>query len=245
MRLPSLTSAKTNDKLLSMRRKEKTQLFDEWPEAYDKWFTTSIGSLIRKVEAELMLDLLRPAQGEIILDAGCGTGIFTLETLSAGSRVIGLDLSFPMLVQAGRKLEGYPFLRVSGDMLHLPFPRGAFDKVVSVTALEFIENGKEAVGELFRVTKRGGCIVVATLNSLSPWVLRRAVEAKEGHSLFAKAIFRSPDELRSLTSADGVVRTAVHFQKGEEPEKAVAIEDEGKRRGLDTGAFVAARWEKK
>jgi len=131
------------------------------------------------------------------------------------------------------------------DMLHLPFPESSFDKVVSVTALEFIEDGKAAVNELFRVTKRGGRIVVATLNSLSPWALHRRGEAKERRSVFEKAIFRSPDELRSLAPAAGVVKTAIHFQKGDDPERAVEIEHEGKRNNLNTGAFVAVRWEKK
>jgi ubiquinone/menaquinone biosynthesis C-methylase UbiE len=192
----------------------------------------------------LILNLLGPNQGEIILDAGCGTGIFAPDILSSGSKVIGLDLSLPMLMRAEKKLKGYPLQMVLADMLNLPFPEGSFDKVVSITALEFIEDGKAAVGELFRVTKRGGRIVVATLNSLSPWALRRKVEAKEGHTLFEKAIFRSPDELRSLASAQGVVKTAIHFQKGDDSKRALEIEQEGKRKNLNTGAFVAARWEK-
>jgi ubiquinone/menaquinone biosynthesis C-methylase UbiE len=239
-----LTPTETDDKLLIMHR-VKPQLFDEWPEAYDRWFTTPIGSLVRKYEAELILDLLSPKPSEIILDVGCGTGIFTLDILSSGSKVVGLDLSLPMLMGAGKKLKGYPFHMVLADMLHLPFPEGSFDKVVSVTALEFIEDGKEAVAELFRVTKRGGRIVVATLNSLSPWASRRIVEARERRTLFEKAIFRSPDELRSLVPVEGMVKTAVHFQKGDDSKRAVEMEHEGKRKDANTGAFVAVRWEKK
>jgi ubiquinone/menaquinone biosynthesis C-methylase UbiE len=224
--------------------KERVQLFDEWPEAYDRWFTTPIGSLVRKYETELIMKLLGPKEGEIILDAGCGTGIFTLDILSSGSKVVGLDLSLPMLKQAEKKLKGYPFQMFLADMLKLPFPESSFDKAVSVTALEFIEDGKAAVGELFRVTKKGGRVVVATLNSLSPWALRRRTEAKERHSIFEKAVFRSPDELRSLGSTQGVVKTAIHFQKGDDPERAVEIEQEGKRENLNTGAFVAVCWEK-
>jgi ubiquinone/menaquinone biosynthesis C-methylase UbiE len=238
-----LTHADTGDKLLIMNR-EKGQLFDEWPEAYDRWFTTPIGSLVKKYEAELILDLLKPKQGEIILDAGCGTGVFTLDILSWGSKVIGLDISLPMLIRAGKKLKGFPFQMVLADMLNLPFPESSFDKVVSVTALEFIEDAKGAVKELFRVTKKGGCIVVATLNSLGPWALRRTAEAKERHTIFEEAIFRSPDELRSLTSVKGVVKTVTHFQKEDDPEEAVGIEREGQRKNLDTGAFVAVRWQK-
>lgn len=238
-----LTPPETSDKLLIVN-KEKVQLFDEWPEAYDRWFTRPIGSLVRKYETELILNLLSPKQGEIILDAGCGTGMFTLDILSSGSKVIGLDLSLPMLKRAEKKLKGYPFQIVLADMLNLPFPEILFDKVVSVTALEFVEDGKAAVGELFRVTKRGGRVVVATLNSLSPWALRRRVEANEKHTIFEKAIFRSPDELRSLAPAAGLVKTAIHFQKEDDSERAVEIEHEGERNNLNTGAFVAARWEK-
>jgi ubiquinone/menaquinone biosynthesis C-methylase UbiE len=225
--------------------REKGQLFDEWLEVYDRWFTTPIGSLVKKYEAQLMLDLLKPKQGEIILDAGCGTGVFTLDILSMGSRVVGLDIAFPMLIQAGKKLKGYPFRMVLGDMLNLPFPGSSFDKVVSVTALEFVEDAKGAIGELFRITKRGGCIVVATLNSLSPWASCRKVEAKERHTIFEKAIFRSPHELLSLASVEGVAKTAIHFQRGDHPERAVGIEREGQRKNLNTGAFVAVRWQKR
>lgn len=239
----NLTHAKTGDKLLMMKR-EKGQLFDEWPEAYDRWFTTPIGSLIKKFEVELIQDLLRPQEDEVILDAGCGTGVFTLDMLLLGSQVIGLDISFPMLLHAEKKLKGYPFQMVLADILNLPFPKNTFDKVVSVTALEFVREAKDAVDELFRVTKRGGCIVVATLNSLSPWASRRRVEAKERHTIFEKAIFRSPDELLSLAPVKGLVKTAIHFQKTDDPESAVEIEQEGRRKNLNTGTFVAVRWEK-
>ena len=224
--------------------KEKPQLFDEWPEVYDRWFTSPIGSLVKQYEAQLILDLLKPKQGEMILDAGCGTGIFTLDILSIGSTVIGLDISLPMLIHAREKLRGYPFQTVLGDILTLPFREDYFDKVVSVTAVEFIGNAKGAVKEFFRVTKRGGCIVLATLSSLSPWALRRNAEAKERHTIFEKAIFRSPDELRSLASVRGVVKTAIHFRKEERMDGAVGIELEGKRKNAKSGAFVAALWKK-
>src|SRR4030067_2086131 len=185
-----------------------------------------------------MLDLFKPKQGEILLDAGCGTGVFTLDFLSSGSHVVGLDISLPMLVQAGKKLRGYPFEMVVADMLNLPFPEDTFDKVVSVTALEFIEDAKGAVGELFRITKREGCIVVATLNSLSPWALRRRAEAKEKHTLYENAMLRSPDELRSLAPMEGLAKTSIHFKKEDDPEKAIGIEHEGRRKKMNTGAFV-------
>jgi ubiquinone/menaquinone biosynthesis C-methylase UbiE len=224
--------------------KAKTRLFDEWPDRYDRWFTTPIGALVRKYEAELLLDLLGPRPGDVILDAGCGTGVFTLDILTSGAHVIGLDSSLPMLRRALEKAGGYPFRIVLGDILDLPFPEGCFDRVASVTALEFIEDGRGAIGELFRVTKRGGYIVAATLNRLSPWASRRAAEGRKKKTIFTEAIFRSPEELRSLASAEGVIRTAIHFQKEDDPNAAPEIERSGREKGLETGAFLAARWKK-
>lgn len=225
-------------------QKEKSRLFDEWPDEYDEWFTTPIGALVRKYEAELLLDLLRPRHGEIILDAGCGTGVFTLDILAWGAHLIGLDISLPMLRRSREKARGYLLQIVLGDMLSLPFPEGSFDRVISVTALEFIEDAKEAIQELFRVAKKGGTIVVATLNSLSPWASRRAAEVQKKQTIFTKAIFRSPDELRSLASVEGMIRTAVHFHKEDDPNRVLEIEHAGREKGLNTGAFLAGRWEK-
>jgi hypothetical protein len=95
---------------------------------------------------------------------------------------------------------------------------------------------------LFRVTKPGGCIVVATLNSLSPWAQRRKSAAKKGHSLFKHAIFRSPDEIKGLSPVEGIVETAIHFEKNDDLEIVQKIEKLGSKKGLNTGAFLAARW---
>lgn len=225
-------------------KKVKDKLFDEWPETYDRWFTTPIGSLVKQYESELILDLLKPGYGEVILDAGCGTGIFTSDILAASSQVCGLDLSLPMLLRANEKAEGSRFEAVVGDILTLPFAGEVFDKAVSVTALEFVAEAKAAIEELFRVTKTGGYIVVATLNSLSPWAERRKERARKGHKLFEKAFFRSPDEMLSLAPTVGVAKTAIHFQKEDDPRIAAEIESKGRQKDLDTGAFVAVRWQK-
>jgi ubiquinone/menaquinone biosynthesis C-methylase UbiE len=228
-----------------MSQDKKDKLFDEWPETYDRWFTTPIGALVKQYEAELILDLLKPGSGEVILDAGCGTGIFTSDILAAGSKVCGLDLSLPMLRYGKKKAGQAPCEVVVGDVLTLPFPGEVFDKVVSITALEFVGNARAAVDELFRVTRRGGCIVVATLNSLSPWATRRKEEARKGHRLFQKAFFRSPDEMLFLAPVPGIAKTAIHFQKDENPRIASEIESVGRTKGLNTGAFIAVRWEKR
>jgi ubiquinone/menaquinone biosynthesis C-methylase UbiE len=219
------------------------KLFDAWPERYEEWFRTPMGRLVKKYEKDLILDLLDPNRGERVLDAGCGTGIFTSDILASGARVVGLDISMPMLHLAGKKGEGYPLHLIAGDMTQLPLADGVFDKTVSVTAIEFIEDAKAAFQELSRVTKRGGVIVVATLNNLSPWADRRKARAREERgSIFRQAVFRSPDQIKALMPGPGVIRTAIHFLKGDDPRIAEEVETRGRLEGWDTGAFVAAMW---
>jgi len=67
---------------------------------------------------------------------------------------------------------------------------------------------------------------------------------KKDHPLFKGAIFRSPEELLSLASMKGIVKTAIHFQKEDDPQEALEIERKGRERGENRGAFVAVQWEK-
>jgi len=220
-------------------------LFDDWPSRYDEWFETPIGRVVRKTEGELVVEFVSPRPDEMVLDAGCGTGVFALDALVAGACVVGLDISGPMISVARRKTSGYPFTAVRGDMLRLPFRDSYFDKAVSITALEFIKDARSAVDELFRVTRPGGCVVVATLNSLSPWAVRRKTKPQGGEEdVWANAIFRSPDDLLALSPCKGVVGTAVHFELDADPHEVAEIERRGRSRGLRTGAFLAVRWEK-
>lgn len=221
--------------------KEK-QIFDDWPEKYDRWFETPIGGVVKEFESALVLKLLEPKPGETILDAGCGTGIFTAAFLDAGADVVGLELSFPMVARAARKLAGRPFQPTTGDMSSLPFADDSFDKSISVTAVEFIENAVGAVAEMFRVTRPGGSVLLATLNSLSPWAERRTEAGKKGHDIFKKIFFRSPRDMMALTPVKGHYETAVHFEKSEDPVRARRIETEAGAKSLDTGAFLLARW---
>ncbi|OQX34682.1 MAG: methyltransferase type 11 [Candidatus Sedimenticola endophacoides] len=227
-----------------MQQEAHHELFDDWPDQYDRWFRTPIGTLVKRYEGELLLDLVQPSQGETILDVGCGSGIFTLDLLSHGPSIVGLDISQPMLSRAREKTAGLAFEPVAGDMLSLPFADNVFDKTVSMTALEFVADAHTAINELFRVTQKGGTIVVTTLNSLSPWATRRKQKAEKGHPLFSKMYFRSPEEMRILAPVDGLVKTAIHFQKDDPPKRAIEIEREGQAKALSTGAFLAVSWVK-
>ncbi len=221
-------------------------LFDEWPDRYDQWFTTPIGQVIKACETDVLVEMLAPRDGELLLDVGCGTGIFTKEMFQAAAAlsIVGMDLSLPMLQRAAHKTRDFRFSGVVADMLQVPFADETFDRVYSMTALEFVADAQQAIDELTRVTRRGGIIVVTTLNSLSPWAHRRKEKAAAGHSLFTAMTFRSPQEMSRLVPGPVRISTAVHFAKDESPHRAVELERQGREEQRDTGAMLAMSWQR-
>ncbi len=221
-----------------------TELFDSWTDKYDRWFTTPSGRFVKEYESILLLEMLHPQPGERILDVGCGTGIFTQDVLDCGTTVTGIDRSLLMLKKALIRAGDSDFTGLCGDMCALPFPDNSFDKVFSMTAIEFVADAKKAVAELVRVTRKGGCIVVTTLNSLSPWAEKRHQKGKDGHSLFQNISFRSPKDMRLLVPQTCLIQTAIHFQKSDLVADIPKIELRGNKNHPDTGAFLAVQWYK-
>lgn len=99
-----------------------------------------------------------------VLDVGCGTGYTTevvLRHLHKGEAV-GVDLTPQQLKKAARNLR-FDKTRLSlcrGDVESLPFRDETFDSVVSVGAIEYFPNPREALKEMARVVKTGGRVIV-------------------------------------------------------------------------------------
>ncbi|HLX89776.1 MAG TPA: class I SAM-dependent methyltransferase, partial [Acidimicrobiales bacterium] len=86
--------------------------------------------------ARMILDAARFQPGESVLDVGCGCGATTLAAAEAVApgRVVGLDLSVPMLARArerarDRALDNVTF--VEGDAQVHPLDPHGFDVVIS------------------------------------------------------------------------------------------------------------------
>ena len=98
-----------------------------------------------------------------MLDVGCGTGTL-LAALAArvpGVALAGADPSAGMLAVARAKLAAFPRRTlVRADAAALPFPRGAFDVVVSTSVLHYLADPAAALREWTRVLAPGGRVVV-------------------------------------------------------------------------------------
>jgi SAM-dependent methyltransferase len=123
------------------------------PEQYDAWYDTPRGRWIGSAEYGLVRSLLDLQPGEDVLDVGCGTGWFTRRVAADGAQVVGLDRDAEALAFA-RQHSAAGMGYVHGDATELPFADAAFDAVLSVTALCFVEQWPRALAEIVRVSRR-------------------------------------------------------------------------------------------
>ncbi|MDN5345273.1 MAG: hypothetical protein PWQ18_1387 [Clostridia bacterium] len=223
------------------------EIFDHKASDYDDWYRRPLGALVDRVEKEPVYAYLDPRAGEHILDVGCGTGNFSLELASRGVRVTGIDISDPMLAKARRKAAaaGLEIEFLHGDAAHLPFPDDTFDKVVSVTALEFAPDLKAVLTESYRVLKPGGRMVIGLIGGNSLWSRHyEARAAREPDCLFKYAHFYTLDELLAAMPGQGIKGRAVLFFgpdfDGTRIDEALAIEAAAAHAGRTDGGFIAA-----
>jgi arsenite methyltransferase len=141
---------------------------------------------------QLVYDLLGAQPGDRVLDAGCGPGFYVAELLDRvgpGGAVVGVDASPAMLAVAAHRVEGRAGVELhESDVTSLPVPDGAFDRVLSVQVLEYVEDVDRGLRELHRVLRPGGRAVVwdvdwATLSwhSEQPERMARMLRAWDRH----------------------------------------------------------------
>ncbi|MFH8336676.1 class I SAM-dependent methyltransferase [Streptomyces sp. AM6-12] len=141
------------------RRVPAAVVFDALGLDYERAFASSAAH-----RASLRWLLERLAPGSRVLDAGCGTGRPTAETLAAaGHRVLGVDVSPVMAELAARQVAGAEFRRA--DIRELPLEEGAFDAACAYFSLLQMDRAEQeaVVGRLARAVRPGGFVVLATV----------------------------------------------------------------------------------
>lgn len=100
------------------------------------------------------------ADGDRVVDVGCGTGSLTFE-LPRHARLAAIeaiDYAAPYVAHA-QGLNADPRITIrQGDACALPFPDDAFDRAFSQLVLQFIPDAQRAVAEMKRVVRPGGVV---------------------------------------------------------------------------------------
>jgi trans-aconitate methyltransferase len=106
---------------------------------------------------EDLVDQLAPAQGEKILDLGCGTGYLTHLISVRGAIVTGIDKSASMIGQARESYPNLDFGIQSATDFHFDRP---FDAIFSNAVLHWVLDKEPAMDCISRNIRPGGRLVL-------------------------------------------------------------------------------------
>jgi SAM-dependent methyltransferase len=137
-----------------------------WDESASAWIETleTAGDYAREhVLDPPMLERVRAGQFTRALDVGCGEGRFCRMLQPLDIETVGIDPTEALLAHA-RELDPAGDYRL-GRAETLDFPDGAFDLVVSYLTLIDIPDLAGAIGEMARVLKPGGSLLIANMPS--------------------------------------------------------------------------------
>lgn len=156
------------------------EYFDREAHSYLEAYTRPIrdfrSSLLQTRRAQV-LGLVDQPPGRV-LDIGSGPGVYTSELLGREAQCLVVDCSFNMLTTARAQWSdqnGGTRVRFGvADVDLLPFRDASFETVLCIGVLQYLLKPEQALSELSRITRRGGLVIVAVPNLLSPlnWLQR-------------------------------------------------------------------------
>jgi SAM-dependent methyltransferase len=120
-----------------------------WSEHFEPWFLP----MYKKVLEQLQL-----TESHLLLDAGCGSGLFSSMAIAAGAEVIGVDAAPGLLEVARRRNPQNNFMEE--DLEALPFADDSFHVVTGFNSFQYAGSFENALIEAKRVLKPGGRLVI-------------------------------------------------------------------------------------
>lgn len=158
-----------------------------------------------------------------LLDIGCGPGFVLKELLKYGFKISAVDFSIKVIEFAKKEVEGIDFKH--STVYQMPFSNEKFNIITCLGVFQTITDPDAALIEISRVLKKGGLLVIRTLNSLSfsgiktkkqnpkfsfynPFILKKKLEKMSFVVKNPKGIYFFPKRLRFLT--DFIVKARLY-----------------------------------
>ena len=110
---------------------------------------------------EIVSDLI--GTDDTVLECACGTGLLSAVIAEKCRQLTATDFSEKMLKKAEKNCRAFRNITYApADITALPFADGSFDKVVAGNVIHLLDNPTKALGELNRVCKDGGMLIIPT-----------------------------------------------------------------------------------
>lgn len=161
-----------------MAKKDKIKsLFDNIAPDYDKLNHILSLNIDKGWRRKAVREIVDTNEVLTVLDVACGTGDFTIEIArkaAANSRVIGIDLSEGMMKVGRDKIAAANVNAVLeyGDCEALTYADDTFDRISVGFGVRNFEHLAVGLGEMCRVLKPGGKLVILELSIPSNPVIR-------------------------------------------------------------------------
>jgi ubiquinone/menaquinone biosynthesis C-methylase UbiE len=108
-----------------------------------------------------------PVTGSKVLDVGCGSGMFFPQVADKAELVVGVDVSFGLLLKAKEHTAKNVHI-VQADADHLPFRDGTFDAAFSFTVLQNMPKPQKTLQEIKRAAAADGKVAITGLKKAFP-----------------------------------------------------------------------------
>jgi SAM-dependent methyltransferase len=117
-------------------------------------------SYVWRAGQQRRLDMIVKAAGErvkgMILENGCGVGMYVEHLSPFGGSIIGLEYDFERAREA--KVNSPHILNAAGE--NLPLLAGTFDLILSHEVIEHVQDDRASIREIIRALKPGGRLVL-------------------------------------------------------------------------------------
>jgi demethylmenaquinone methyltransferase/2-methoxy-6-polyprenyl-1,4-benzoquinol methylase len=185
---------------MEKRPDEVSGMFSDVARGYDR--TNDILSVGNAVLWRIAtVKAIDPKPGERILDVAAGTGTSSAALAKSGATIVAVDFSPGMIEEGRRRQPGIEF--VEADAERLPFGDEEFDAVTISFGLRNISNPIVALGEMYRVLKPGGRLVVTEFSHPTNVVMRAGYDAwmKLAFPVLAKLSSTNPEAYTYLVES--------------------------------------------
>ena len=170
-----------HSKYTAERVEKENNFWKATAEGYDEWIAKDFQDQY-EVNWNILTRYMNP--NHRVLDVGCGPGSLSIGLSQHCYEICGVDVT-PEMIQIAEKKSVFEPTNIyfqQADACDLPFENHSFDTVMSVNALQTMDNPEKALMEMNRVLKPGGELLLITYcygdsslsenNSLLTWAVK-------------------------------------------------------------------------
>lgn len=197
--------------------------WDKVSSFYD-FFETALNDKVYNGTGKRVAEEIEP--GDIVLECACGTGAISKYIAQKCRLLVATDKSREMMKQTAKKCRIYGNVKLKyADIMQLKCNDNRFDKVVAGNVIHLLDEPEAAIGELYRVCKPGGKVIIPTYINNTGNMLRTSAKFLSAIGVEFKSEF-TVDSYKEFFSNAGYENVQFDIVEGRVPCAIAVIKKE-------------------